>query len=220
MPAFGTRLDITLPQTEWPELQAATEGYNRLKAERKATQQRLGGLRHRRERAVEADRVALAQAIREEKPDPGDKTVEKFDKELLACNRRLEALEVALDEAEVELIDVIDRHRNEWLEQAEAKLDSAYETYAEAIETLAAAGDAVAREWGLVRWIKNFPEEEVAYRVRGSYVIGLKATHGDPYSLFQIIEALRADAKRPDPPRVIPWGVAAHEAITGVNPYE
>src|SRR3954469_8165551 len=111
----GRRIDLHLPPAPWPELKKAKEEYERLRAERKATEKRLGGLRGKRHHAEHADRVALAQALKDGTKEPGEDKIEKIDKEILACNRRLEALEIALDTAEVELVEVLDLNRDEWL---------------------------------------------------------------------------------------------------------
>ena len=48
MPVFetpgGTRMDINLPQTEWPELQGAVEAYATLRRELRATRARCGAI--------------------------------------------------------------------------------------------------------------------------------------------------------------------------------
>lgn len=194
----GTRVFLQLPSTEWPELQKAKEAYEERRAKQRAAQQRLGSLRGKREKAIHADRVALAEAIKDGKDDPGDKAVEKIDKEMLEVNRLLEALDIALDDGELDIINVVDEHRDDWHGEANEKLDSAYEKYAEAVETLASAADAVFEAWALFRWTKNFPESNI-YRARPGYVLGLEAPHGDPYAFHQVIDALRQDATRSAP---------------------
>ena len=203
MPIFetsnGRRIDLRLPPTEWPEMQKAKENYERLKAEQRAAQQRLGSLRRKREQAVEADRIALAKALKEGADEPTEAKVDQIDKELLARNRRLEALERALDDAEADVLAVVDEHRDEWLEEVSATVDAAYEKYAEAVEAFAAVTDSVYSAWALWRWVKFFPDEEMSYRVRAGHVAGLMTPSGDPYTTSQVLDALRQDAVRPAP---------------------
>lgn len=194
----GRRIDIQLPPTPWPELQKAKENYEKLRAERRATEKRLGGCRVKRERAIQADRVALAKALKDGTKEPTEDAVAQIDKEILACNRRLGALEIALDNAEAELIETLDLHRDGWLEEVSEKVDEAYAKYSAAVEELAKGADAIAYAWSLFRWVRFFPDTETSFRVRGSWVAGLKTPNGDPYYQQDVIAALRADAQRPE----------------------
>jgi len=221
MPVFetsgGARIAITLPPTKWKEFEEAAEAYRQLQRERKVTDTRLRSLVNSREGAINADRMALAKSIREGKPDPGDKTVEKIEKEIQACKRRLEAIEHALDDAESELIEVVDDYRDDWLPETEEALAQAREEYAEKVEALAKARARVSAAWGLVHWVRHFPNAEVgaiSYRVRGSVVGRLKGLNSDPYPFDQVIAALREDAE-PAPlfSQVIPWGTSATEML-------
>jgi hypothetical protein len=206
MPVFetarGGRLDLALPHTRWKELEEAVDAYEKLKRERKVTNSRLAGLTREREKAIEADRRALAKAIKEGKRDPGNKAIERIEKEIQACNRRLEALEEALDDAEGDLIAVVDEHREAWVEEAEAAHLEAREAYAEAVEELSLSRTVLAERFSLYSWVKHFPDEELgtlSYRVRDSYLPGLLASWGDPYTFTDVLVALREDAQgRPD----------------------
>jgi hypothetical protein len=198
MPLFdtarGTRLQFEVPPSSWPELQKVCQAYMDLQKERKVTGTLLGRLEDKRLRAIEDDRVALGKAIKEGTPDPGDKNVEKIEKEIRACRRRLEALEPALDEAEIDLLDVLDAHRDEWVAQLEAKHAEAQTKYAEAVEALNAARSEVSQAFALLRWVKHFPEEEQSFRVRGAHVGTLKNQRGDMYPFAEVVAALREDA--------------------------
>src|SRR5215211_69389 len=139
MPVFetnsGHRLQIQLPRhAPWDELKEAREEYERLMQERRVTNRRLGALMRERDSAINRDRMALAQAIKEGKAEPGDKNVQQVEKEVAACRRRIEAIEIALDDAEQALIDVVDEYRDDWIEETEPTLDEAYAAYADAIE--------------------------------------------------------------------------------------
>jgi hypothetical protein len=101
----------------WDELKGPITEYRRLAADRKLAQQRLGELENSRRRAVEADRLAYAKALREKTPDPGDKAVKRLDRDMASTRRTIEALEVAIEEAEQELIETVDEHKQDWLKK-------------------------------------------------------------------------------------------------------
>jgi seryl-tRNA synthetase len=199
MPMFetarGTRMIFSLPPTPWEEFEKVSKAYRELAQERQVTSRRVGALVNDRERAIHQDRDALARAIREGKPDPGNKKIEQIEKETEACRRRVEALELALDDAESEIMDVLDEHRSEWAEEVRAEVLEAQAAYAEAVEAVAAARHKVSMKFSLLFWIEGFPDTQTSYRVRGSYVGKLKAQNGDPYIFDQVVEALREDAQ-------------------------
>jgi hypothetical protein len=190
----GGRLDIQLPPSPWPELKKVAEQYEKLARERRVTGTRLGGLEGERTRAIEQDRIALAKAIKDGKDDPGSKRVEKIEKEIAACKRRLEALEEALDMASGDLIATVDEHREEWSEEAQSELEAVQSVYAEAVEALASAREEVSAQYALFRWVRMFPDEPT-YRIRGSFLTTLRAQHGDPYFFSQVVDSLREDAQ-------------------------
>ena len=195
--AAGRRLDITLPNTDWPELQERVDEHQRLVRERKVTGTRIDVLIQEREKAAHADREALAQAIRDGKKEPSTSAVEKVEKEIAACNRRLEALDVALGHAEDDLIGCLDQHRDDWTDEARQVLDKARAAYAEHVEALATIRKNVSERFSLVYWLHNFPDNDHTYRVRPSHVPGLTAPHGGPYTFEEVLNALRTDANPP-----------------------
>ncbi len=219
MPIFetpgGSRQQLALPQTQWPEMQQASEAYTSLLKERRVTSTRLGQLRADRDRAVNADRSALGKAIKEGKPDPGDKNVEKIEKEIRACNRRLEALEHALDAAESDLLDVLDEHREEWVEELDEATAQAQATYAEATDALTSASRGYSQALALRSWVRSFPEEETTFRVRERFLPTLKNQNGSAFYIGEVLNALREDATPQQETPAIPWGAAYDEINHG-----
>jgi hypothetical protein len=216
MPIFethsGTRLDVALPNTDWPELQKAVDEYRNLQRERKVAAHRLDSLQTDRHRAVEADKHALAKWLRDQKgPEPKANAAEKIEKEIEACKRRYEALDVALENAEIELLDLVDEHRSAWLAQVDESLEAAKEEYEKAIDALSEARVAMSREFALRRWVDQFPEQ-ATFRAVVPPVRGLTSLNGDPYPWDQVVSALLDDAT-PLVPTLIPWGAAATEAL-------
>jgi hypothetical protein len=206
MPMFetsrGSRMQLLLPQSEFEELQEACKAYTDLMNERRVTGALLGKLEEDRSRAIEADRIALGKAIKDGTSDPGDKNVEQIEKKIKGCNRRLEALEHALDQAEIDLLEVLDEHRDDWVAELEAKHAEAQAVYREAIDALSASHAKVSQSFALLRWVKHFPEEETTFRVRGTFLGSLKAQNGEPYWFDQVIAALVDDATPQAPPEV------------------
>lgn len=174
MPAFetatGSRRDVNLPRTEWPELQKATEAYEDLRRERKVTQARaatLSGKRHNVEAQATRD---LANAIRDGKGEEAvaakvDKEVAAIDKEAAACDRRLRAIEEALDSVELDLIEVVDENRDEWLEETETKVETAYAGYRDAVTVVAAKRHDLSRAHALRSWLRGFPDNVESYKI-------------------------------------------------------
>lgn len=198
MPIFetarGTRVVLSLPQTPWEEFETAAKAYRELVAERNVTSRRVGALENDRQRAIHQDRDALARAIREGKPDPGNKKIEQIEKEAEACRRRVEALDLALDTAESELIDILDEHRRDWAEEVRDEVVEAQTAFAESVEALDAARRKVTSKFSLLYWLEGFPETETTYRVRPPLVT-LKGQNGELYWFADVVEALRKDAE-------------------------
>lgn len=221
MPIFetpgGSRLQLALPQTAWPELQEASDAYTTLLKERRVTSSRLSQLKSDRERAIAADRAALGKAIKDGKPDPGDKNVEKIEKEIAACNRRLEALEHALDAAESDLLDVLDANRDAWVEELDEAVVQAQAQYAAAVEAAAAASHAYSTSLALRNWVRSFPDGETTFRVRERFVPRLKNQNGGAFYVSDVLTALREDATPQEEMPAIPWGAAYDDTIKAQN---
>lgn len=193
--ANARRLDITLPPPGLlPELDEVAENHKRLTQDRKVTGTRLGGLRGKRERTVEAERATFAKALKDETKEPESK-IASLDKEIEACERRFLALEEAIDASIGDLIAVADECRDTWTERVLEQIAEVKDEYAGAIEGVAQASDAFLASLSLLSFVRGFPETEPTYRVRGSHVAGLRAPNGDPYWLGEVLQALREDAQ-------------------------
>jgi uncharacterized protein YukE len=195
--ASGRRFEVAVPSSSnWEELNEAAETYRRLVQERNVTARRLGGLQGERVRAVEQERHALAAWLKSDRStkEPDSSKVAKIDKEIKAAERRLLAVEEAIDDAISDLIAVVDEHRDEWREDAERALAQERAQYAEAVEALAQAREKVSAAYALTSWVNGFPEFEQTFRVRGAVVGSLKAENGEPYWFAQVVDALRQDA--------------------------
>lgn len=215
MPVFetgnGSRLELLLPHTKWPELEKAVTEYQVLLKQRKAAGHRMGALQAEQERVIRKDLELLKKALLEGTEDPGPKNEEKAKKESEAAKRRYHALDLALEDAEVNLIEVVDAHRDEWLAEVATKEEEARAEYEEAIEAVNVSRAKLARQRALRFWITGFPEYP-SFRVGFPPVRSLTAPHGDSYAWEQVIEALRSDAS-PPAAALPPVGPAFNDAL-------
>lgn len=204
--ATGSRIEVRLPDVEWDELRAAVEQYRAHTRERRAVAARIDVLEREKDAAIRKDLEALAQALRDSKPDPGAKAEEKVKKELEAARRHFEALNLMLDDAEERLLEVVDEHKDDWIEEVQSELAEHRAAYEQAIETLRTTRAVVASKHSLVRWLTNFPDQ-ASFRDVVPPVRRLESPNGDPYLWDEVIAALHNDAN-PQPQReiVVPWG--------------
>lgn len=190
----GTLTPFQLPPVDavWDELKGPIKEYRKLVSDRHVARTRLGTLENQRARAIESDRRALAKALREGGEDPGDKAVEKIDKDLANTRRLIESLEVAIYDAEAEMIAVVDEHQAEWLENVDDEIEVVSHEYLAAVDALEAAREKLTASVGLKRFLHTFPEH--GYSSGHWKVFGLIAQNGDPFDWGQVVEALRRDA--------------------------
>lgn len=225
MPAFetstGSRREINLPTTEWPELQKVIEAYEDLRRERKVTQARAVTLTQERHTAEAQATQALAKAIREGKGEEAvaakvEKEAARIDKEAAACERRLLAIEEALDSAEFDLIDVVENNRATWLEEIEAEVDSAYVEYRSAVAVLAGKRLVLSRVHALRSWLRGFPDEVESYKVGQGVLPKLRGQNGSPYAVQQVLDALTEDANPSAPEPLAPFQPLLPRLTSGV----
>lgn len=188
-----------------PALQPLVKEYGKLFNDRRAAQQSLSHLEDAHRRAVDADKVALAQALRGGKADPGNKNVEKLIQERENTRRTLEALDLAILDVEAELESVFEDTRDEHRPVVEAEIAEASEEYEAAINALGAARTKLTSTVALRHFLNNFPEK--GYRPGGWPLYKLIAVHGDPYDFGKVDEALRHDIELVDAPPKEPAAV-------------
>lgn len=209
MPIFetpgGSRMDLLLPGgTPWDDLNKVIAEYKVLLRHRKAAGQRLGAVARAQEQAVRKDLEALKEALLAGKDDPGPVHEEKAKKEAEAARRRYDALDLALEDAERKLIDVIDAHRDEWVAEVEAQEEKAREEFELVVEELSAKRSRLAFRRGMKYWLQRFPDQP-SFRFGVGPVRALTAPHGDPYMWDQVVSALLNEAQ-PSQPSGTPLG--------------
>lgn len=197
----GGRIQVVLPPAAgWKPLERARDGYTRLLAQRRESGQRLAELAGEREQALARDREALAKAIAAGKSEPDDRRVREVDEKIAAEQRRGEAIELALDQAEQELVSVVERHRGSWLAESERELERERAHYRQAVEALAQARTRLDERQALIRWLRGFPEQETSYRPQASPLRTLAGSSGEPLAWATVVSALALDAT-PEPER-------------------
>ena len=195
-------IDQFPPRIPSAKAQQAADEVRRLEAERhKATAER-GRLERARNGAVEADRLDHAKAIREGKPDPGPKAVEKADKAIVVAHRREEALATAAGQGRAELAEVIRAERSELERVAEENVEQARERFRSALEGLVAEQRGLSESLGFSGWLAGFPETIYAPAKHTPAVRGIATLSGDPPRFEQVAEALAclAEPLRPAQP--------------------
>ena len=213
----GTLTPFQLPPVDavWDELKAPIKEYRKLVADRHAAQSRLGALENQRNRAIESDRQALARALREGGDDPGDQAVEKIDKDLALTRRLIESLEIAIYDAEADLIGIVDEHQVEWLSNVDDEIEVVAEEYLAAVRALEAAREKLTASVGLKRFLNTFPDH--GYNAGHWPVFGLIARNGDPFMWGDVIEALRKDAEVAKTPKKEPAPEASGPIVERIH---
>lgn len=177
----------------WDEVKPKVAEYNKLVRDRLAAQHRLDQIARDRLKAEQLDQAALANALREGKPDPGDKAVKKLEKDEKETKRLFGALEEALLDVEAELAEVFEATRGEQHEAVDAEIDAASQEYIDAIAAMQSARWKLAEAVSMKRFLNTFPEDERAWRPGEWAVYKLVAPSGDAYDMGKVVEALQFD---------------------------
>ena len=226
MPVFetaaGTRKEIHLPTTLWPELTKAKQAYEDLQREAKVTRAKAVTLRGTRQTIETQAARDLAKAIAEKKGEDAiasrvEKELADIEKQLAACERRMRAIEEALDTAEVNLIEVVDDNRDAWLEDAAIDVESAYAEYREAVKVLAEKRRALSKAHALRSFVRGFPEEVESFKIGQGVLPKLRSQNGAPYTVQQVLDALTEDANPEAPPQVQPFEPLLPRLSSGVD---
>jgi hypothetical protein len=143
-----------LARQRWRPIAKAVEKRNRLGRELTDTNGRLVALRGELPQAEQADREAFAVAIAEGKPEPNRKA-KQIDANIAAAERRSEALQTAVQQAESELQKLCEQNRPGWYRDTLAAIGRAHRIYQEAIDAVAQAREGLADEVALADWIRG-----------------------------------------------------------------
>jgi hypothetical protein len=152
-----------------------------------------------RERAVRADRAALAKAIAAGEAEPDDSAVAAIDLELEAMRRRHEALSVAIKTTEDELAATLDSNRGQWTSKLAALVDEKREAAKQAFTAYVTAAQTLVELEGAARFVQSFPDGR-AVKLREPRLPGLLGRNGDPLGRSQVHVALAAALEPPPAP--------------------
>ncbi len=189
----GRRITIDMPD-DFAPLDSVRNEYEHLQAELRAAQQQLERLATRREEAGAADTAAFAANLRSGKRDPGRPESDRVDKEIVAAERRRTALERAINDAEAELIALVEAHRAEWLEAVDERLERQQERKRELLMAFAEERAAIVTTLSLRHWLSGFPTRQTSVRRVGSPPVAtLLGRNGEGLAWETILAALEAD---------------------------
>ena len=188
----GRRIRFDLPEFE-PITKTKTE-YEKITAEIAVAQGALEQLAAKREAARQADTGAYAKALRGGKADPGTPKTDRVDAEIVGAQRRLAALQKALDDVEGELIADVEQNREQWLAEVDARLEQEHEAKRKLIAEHARARETIVVTAGLRGWLHGFPMKQTSIR-RGVVppVAGVLGRNGEAIGWETIKQALEAD---------------------------
>ena len=181
------------PRIPSAKAQQAADEVRRLEAERHKAVTERGRLERARNGAVEADRLDHAKAIREGKPDPGPKAVEKADKAIVVAHRREEALATAAGQARAELAEAIRAERSELERVAEENVEQARERFRSALEGLVAEQRGLSEALGFSGLARRLPGDDL----RAGQAHARGARHRDPLRRPASLRAGRRGARAP-----------------------
>jgi len=192
---WGRRIELGIPQSGWRELEKARAIYERLTSEYRSTRLLLQTLGVERQAALESDREGHAKALREGKSEPDAGGVGKVDTKIETAKRKLDALELAIDESEDELIALVEAKNPRWLNANAQEQETKRKAYAEAIEQLAQAREELAVSRATERWLRDFPRRERKPRVVLWPLPGLRnELNQEPLAWESLLACFRADA--------------------------
>jgi len=188
----GRRIRLDLP--EFAPIAKTKAEYEATTEEIVAGQAVLEQLAAKREAARLADTGAYAKALRAGKPDPGAPRTDAADALIVGAQRKLAALQKALDDVEGELIAAVERHRADWLAEVDEQLEQEHEAKRKLISELATARETIVVTSALRVWLAGFPMRATSVRRGGSPpVAGVLGQNGEAIGWETIKQALEAD---------------------------
>jgi hypothetical protein len=177
--------DLAALGFDWPELAKVDAEIRRLGALHGETEAALARLGASREDAAGEDAAAYAKALRERKADPGNPKTETLEKNLAAARRKIGALEVALQDLDLERRTLMDAKRAKWTAEVQAKTPDAAEALRDAVGTVRSARARLHSLQGLARWLEepSKPFESKAPARDTFHVIGMQTRREPPVDI-------------------------------------
>ena len=126
-------------------------------------------------------------------PDPDRGEIAKIDQAIANERRRVEALEIALDQAFGELVDAAEGARGDLTPEIAQLIAAARADERAAIDALRAARSRRGDFQGLRRWLDHFPDTLRYQPGVSPYLAGVKGQSGDPIAVETVLAALEAE---------------------------
>jgi hypothetical protein len=183
----------------WPEL---TDWANRSAAIYRERDEHAAGLEALRAalgEVVDADRQALADAIRAGKPEPTEKAADKLREKIAKAERRRDALDLAARAVNEELLAIFGDRMDSWRDDVEARTAQARERVAEQVAALRGSIQLLVSLRSARRWLQSFPRPhrgaggDLQVRVPGM-------ANREPVSAGAVLTALEQLARAPGEP--------------------
>jgi hypothetical protein len=162
--------------------------YDSLRAQGVGIQRAIDGLRRERREAAEKDKEAGALALRNDKPDPGDKASKAVEERAATLERRFGHVSTAQRNVLADVERQLEANGADWAADATAQAERARRDVATAFEAYRAAWDRLAVLQGAARWLRTAGAAKPAPHLPA--VPGLKAANGEVYSLATVLDAL------------------------------
>ena len=181
---------------DWPELAKIDSEIRRLGALHTKTDGEILRLRQTRDDAIGKDSSAYAAALRNRKPDPGRKHAEALEKSLAGEERKLAALEVALNELDTDRRLLMDAKRQEWRSEVEAKMPEAGAALRDPVGAVQSARGRLHSLHGLANWLE---EPAKAYESKAPardtfHVVGMQTPQESPADIDGALGAILREA--------------------------
>jgi hypothetical protein len=193
----------------WPKMQKALDEYRRLQRQRTDAMAEQAELRRKRQEAEREDADAHVAAIRAGKGDPGTPREDAVKAEMQAMERRVKALTGATEQAERELLTVIEAEQPAMLAEAAAAVDERRDGVAAAVEAWAEARTRYDEALAVHEYLRDFPNGR--YKAGGGHMRNRPQAGpfgpGAPSPTYaETLAILRRDAE-PPPEQVTPLNV-------------
>ncbi len=184
---------------KWPALASSVEERDRLLGRHRDANMKLEALQVRAAEAEKADRQALAAALATGKKDPGTSALDAVAAEIAAAKRELEALDLAVADAQTRIVYLVETRRDEWGADQQTRETDAARTYADAVTLLeqSRANLEAARSLGVwMRDVTGSKQGRTGHVARASFAGVL---FGGEATFEQLVGALRQDVAAQQP---------------------
>lgn len=174
-------------------IQEALQEHERLLTEHKKTERQLVDLRKKTERAKDADREAYADALTVGGQDPGIPETDALAGLVAESERKIDALELALSQTFMALVETVRDERDDLIGQAQETLDVQRSEYREALDAVEQTHRVMAETTSILSWLRRFPDGPPANpATKLAKVPGTDGRNGEDRSVSLVLHGLRS----------------------------